>query len=447
MATSERNKDNSTVDTTYAIKLINAMEYIKSWLESEKLSAVTTTYDSEIRTKAYNTKTAKNFLLELLSTNRTGRLSRMLNHIYFETALDTKLVESLAALVMWSFGIPEERAINEFPDIESFLVSALSTARDSFVFDFVLYTLLRHDLEKTDVLIAMNTVYKKPFINIGSAGENSKIILKFMDSSFMRKNVRMTKPCAFIRSLKNLRSGIFSMCLGGDLKQIKIETFNEFAYNILNDLNELHLDVRVLDGKSRAPSQRVSNYSGFMPDRVDESSLNIHAEDTGEQDVTFRHNVLRRRINRDKIRSKLELLVSDSNLDLLRRKRNNPDAYTQLSRIQQSFRKLVSNLNEYEEYIHDYEKKFVLGRVYDICNLFELELIKVKTRNKRKEIGMLNRLCVQTTSMVWCLDQTYKKFLEFDNSYSRDSHLHINNLRQSVFKVNGDDAETENVDS
>ncbi|KAI8083839.1 hypothetical protein BDF21DRAFT_487444 [Thamnidium elegans] len=436
----------------YAAKLINSIEYIKSWLSVRDLLAVTTPYNFKDTTKIYNTETARKYLIELFSIDRTGRLAYLLNHIYFEVDQSKELVESLAVLIMWSFGIPEERETTEFKNIESLLVNALSTPRDSFIFDFVLYTLFGHDLDKTDVLKTMSAADRRPFIDVGPIGINSEIIEKFMKSSFMRKEIKMSRPGLLVRRLKKVKSAILSVLLGCDRKYKKLEAFDELTNLIMRDLNSLHLQIRVLDGKSYAPSPPSptnTDDSSIMPPYVNESPLKFELDyntmikaGTREQGVTFKNDVLPRRINRDEIRSKVEQLMAPDNLKLFVRKRKNPDAYLRLRRIQRSYGNIVYNLSEYERYIYEYEKRFVLGKLFKVCDLFRLELFKVKNRDNAKEIGMLKCLNDQTTTAVWCLDQVYKKFLEFDNSYSRDGYMHqIKMLYKTVLRVNDTDLE------
>ncbi|GAA5810767.1 hypothetical protein MFLAVUS_004193 [Mucor flavus] len=432
-----------------AIKLIDGIKYIKGWLENKKLSAVTTPYNFENTTKAYNTEIAKKYLIELFSIDRTERLSCMIKHLYFDVSGSHKLVKSLAVVVTWSFGIPEERETDEFQNIESLLVNALSTPRDSFTFDFVLYTLLGQDLEKTDVVIAINTVDRKPIIDYGPFGINSEAILDFMESPFMRKQVKMRDPRSFSRCSRKVRSGILCMLLGRDLKEKKIKSFNEIANIVLNYLNMLHSQIRVLDGKAHTASSPLSDDSNIIPAYVNESSIDIVAEYNtmiSQETATFADDVVSRRMNRNDIRRKIELLMSPGNLYLFTRKRNNPDAFPRLTRIQRSFGNLVFNLKDYERYIYEYEKRFVLGRVFKICDLFKLELLKVKARGDVREVGMLKCLKVQATTTVWCLDQVYRKFLASDNSYSRDGYMHhIKMLSQSVLGVDEDNIETENA--
>lgn len=430
-------------DNDEANRLQDSIKYIQLWLELN--SFVSMDMANDVTHKYHeNIEVAKKFLNKLFADPETDKFQMIIKVMYegYTKISAPTLANCFAVVVMWALGFPEtieNHSYSQFRKVESLIVDALCGSRDLFFLSFVKCVISGYNSLNVALLMVLHKENE-------AMDEDTRILFSdeisgFMESQFMSRIIPTSLPRKIFRNIKEFSNGI----LYSEEEQRLKAKFIEHTNTLMTDLNYFHMRLKTLEHDEGVNNNLVmESWPGlgltktlYIPPTVNEdvlrysefnkpfSKLELDGNLFYGHDASLKNDVLPRREILASVARDVKQMVSQEKMGLLNFMCKKPKACLRLTRIQRSYNNLIRNLNRYENFVHIYEKGYVAGQVFKLCNLYKNEVHMLEEvwkedidndEQKKKIYEIMNK---RSLASIMCLEFVLSKFLKFDKTYNK----------------------------
>lgn len=445
---SQRLKNNRSL---YADKFVDSIIILDKWTKLagvKKLAALSDTVNFSCTDDLFSRK----IIVELFTTHRSTRLNALLHYLndsVSDFSESEALAGALSTLIIITIGFPQSFHVNsssKFRFIDSIMVDALRSSQDSLVFDFVLH-----------YLVAPSACKNPLFQDVVDKHVKNTLISNKYSTPILNAFLKPSSMLAVVPGIKNglfgykLRSYVIYSFYNSEQRDTFVNIFEKHTQDILSEIKDIHSLLR-----NHKCSSGGENLLPTSPPSIDKITLDLEkyelvfvGPDADEihnmyDSNTFKKDIITCRERYDLIKSKIERLQANVNIDLYHKTYTHPITTKCFDILQRSHEALISSFKQYQDHISQYEKTFALHQIVKFVGAFKLEIENVLQNDSKLDSwynndnfkDALKNFVIKSRSIVENKDQICKQFVGLDKTYHNNKYTkHIVTLYFGLVEV------------